>query len=48
MVMGVRACRENVIQVVRKSKLSLCYFYPRHRNSMLSQAVFLSVWVIIL
>lgn len=40
-VVDVRPCRENVIRVVRKSKLALYYFHPRHHNIvMLSWAVF--------
>lgn len=40
-VEGVGACRENVTRVVRESKLSPCYFYPRHHNTVMpSWAVF--------
>lgn len=40
-VVGAGACRENVTRVVRESKLSPCYFYPRHHNTVMpSWAVF--------
>lgn len=40
-VVDVRPCRENVIRVVRKSKLAPYYFHPRHLYVvMLSWTVF--------